>query len=255
MSGEHVAGTRRVHVAVLGGGSVAMLALGSASLNTAIGGWAALLWAAVTGTILLGESYFFLSRRASATTTRRPDGLCVANVVTLVRGWLYAAVGGFVVVSPVGAAPAVATVAWLPAVCFGTGVGLDWVDGKLARSTGGGTRLGEQLDMAFDTLGFLVAPLVAVTWGLLPVWYLSLSAARYLFKAGRELRRRRNQPVHALPPSRVRRPLSAVQMVFLTVALVPTVPRALVVSLAAVLLAASLSVFARDYLVVAGFLP
>jgi CDP-diacylglycerol--glycerol-3-phosphate 3-phosphatidyltransferase len=170
--------------------------------------------------------------------------LGVANAVTVARGGLFAAVAGFAAVEPAG------RVTWLPAVCYGTGCALDLADGAIARWRGRTTVLGARLDMAVDTLGFLVAPVVAVVWGRLPVWYLSLSAARYLFKAGRGYRRARGRPVYDLPPSAVRRPLAGVQMAFISVALAPVLPGATVRALAAVVLAPSLAVFVRDYLVV-----
>jgi CDP-diacylglycerol--glycerol-3-phosphate 3-phosphatidyltransferase len=175
--------------------------------------------------------------------------LGAANGVTLARSGLYAAVAGFVAVVP----PAGSGARWGPVALYGVGVGLDWLDGTVARRVGRRTVLGAKLDMAVDTLGFLVAPLVAVAWGRLPVWYLSLSAARYAFKLGCWMRRRRGRPVGDLPPSRVRRPLAGVQMVFITVALLPVVPAAAVRTVAAVVVLPSLLVFARDYAVVAGY--
>jgi len=170
----------------------------------------------------------------------------VANAVTMGRGGLFAAVAGFVAIEPAG------RVAWLPAVCYGTGCVLDLADGAIARWRDRTTVLGAKLDMAVDTLGFLVAPVVAVVWGRLPVWYLSLSVARYLFKAGRGYRRARGRSVYDLPTSAVRRPLAGVQMAFISVALAPVLPGATVRALAVVVLAPSLAVFARDYLVVSG---
>lgn len=172
--------------------------------------------------------------------------LGLPNAVTLFRGGLFAGVAGFAAVAP---AP---TYTWLPAILYGLGCALDAVDGSLARRRGRITLLGERLDMAFDTLGFLVAPVVAVLWGRLPVWYLSLSLARYLFKAGQGWRRRRGAPVFDLPPSRLRRPLAALQMAFITVALTPLLPSEAIEPLAALVLVPSLSVFVRDYLVVSG---
>ena len=174
--------------------------------------------------------------------------LGVANAVTLGRGWLYAVVAGFLLVVP----PTDSTWRWVPVACYGAGAALDWVDGALARTAGRRSELGEKLDMAFDTLGFLVAPLVAVVWGRLPVWYLSISVARYLFKAGRGWRRARGLAVYDLPASRVRRPLAGLQMAFITAALLPVVPVAMVRPTAAVVVAPSLVVFVRDYLVVSG---
>jgi CDP-diacylglycerol--glycerol-3-phosphate 3-phosphatidyltransferase len=172
--------------------------------------------------------------------------LGVANAVTLARGGLFAAVAGFLAVEPTG------RVTWLPALCYGSGCVLDLADGAIARWRRRETVLGAKLDMAVDTLGFLVAPVVAVAWGRLPVWYLSLSAARYLFKAGRGYRRTRGKPVYDLPESQIRRPLAGAQMLFISVALAPVLPAETVRALAVVVLAPSLAVFARDYLVVSG---
>ncbi|MFC7185801.1 CDP-alcohol phosphatidyltransferase family protein [Halorubrum yunnanense] len=175
--------------------------------------------------------------------------LGLANAVTLARGALYAAVAGFVVVPPDTG------LAWGPALCYGAGVAFDNLDGTLARTVGRETEVGRRLDMAFDTFGFVAAPLVAVVWGLLPVWYLSLSAARYVFRGLVWLRRARGLPVGDLPDSDLGRYLAGVQMVFVTIALVPPVPTELVWALAPAVLAPSLAVFARDYLAVSGRLP
>ncbi|MFW6318377.1 MAG: CDP-alcohol phosphatidyltransferase family protein [Halorubrum sp.] len=188
-------------------------------------------------------------------TGRLTDGfwrrlLGIANAVTLVRGALYAVVAGFVV-----AVPPETPLAWAPALCYGTGVALDNLDGTVARRVGQETEIGRRLDMAFDTFGFVAAPLVAVLWGLLPVWYLAISAARYVFRGAVWLRRARGLPVGDLPDSDLGRYLAGVQMVFVAVALVPPVPTGLVWTLAPVVLLPSLAVFTRDYLVVSGRLP
>ena len=185
----------------------------------------------------------------------RPTGafwrrlLGLANAVTLARGALYAVVAGFVVVPPE------TSLAWVPALCYGTGVALDNLDGAVARTVGRETEIGRRLDMAFDTFGFVAAPLVAVLWGLLPPWYLALSAARYVFRGAVWLRRVRGLPVGDLPYSDLGKYLAGVQMVFVTVALVPPVPTELVWTVAPLVLAPSLAVFTRDYLAVSGRLP
>lgn len=175
---------------------------------------------------------------------RRLFGL--ANTLTLLRGALYAVVAGFVVV------PAGTDLAWVPALCYGAGVVFDKLDGAVARSVGRETTLGARLDTAFDTFGFVAAPLVAVLWGLLPVWYLSISAARYVFLAGVRWRRLRDRPVFDRPDSDIGKYLAGVQMVFITIALVPSMPTDLVRTVAPIVLAPSLAVFARDYLTVSG---
>lgn len=179
------------------------------------------------------------------------DTLGLANGVTLARGWLYAWVAGCLLVAP----PVDTAWAWAPAVAYGTGATLDYLDGTIADTLGRPTVLGERLDLAFDTLGFLAAPLVAVAWGALPVWYLSISAARYLFRLGTWLRDRRGQPVADLPDSTVRRPLAGLQMAVIATALVPATPRPVVWPLATAAMLPSLAVFARDYLVVTGRIP
>lgn len=206
----------------------------------------AVRWLAPTGVVTaFVAGYAWRNRRALRHAEGGPVGsLGVANGVTLARAVLIAAVAGFVAVDVDG------VLAWLPALGYGTAVLLDGVDGAVARSFGTETRLGERLDMAVDTTGFLVAPVVAVAWGLLPTWYLSLSAARYCYRGGLFLWRRAGGSVGSLPPSRLRRPLAALQMVFLTVALLPPAPTPLIRAVAPVVLLPSLAVFARDWLAV-----
>ncbi len=204
--------------------------------------------AAVAGICWAGQLWYVGYSVDTAGSTgsvwRRLFGL--ANTFTLLRGALYAVVAGFVVV------PAGTDLAWVPALCYGVGVLFDKLDGIVARSVGQQTALGARLDTAFDTFGFVAAPLVAVLWGLLPVWYLSLSAARYVFLAGVRWRRIRDRPVFDRPDSDLGKYLAGVQMAFITIALVPSLPTDLVRTAAPIVLAPSLAVFARDYLTVSG---
>jgi len=177
------------------------------------------------------------------------DALGLANGVTLARGWLYAWVAGCLLVAP----PADTAWLWAPAAAYGGGAVLDSLDGTVARTVGRPTALGERLDLAFDTLGFLVAPLVAVAWGALPVWYLAVSAARYLFKLGTWRRERRGLPVGELPESTVRRPLAGLQMAVIAFALAPATPKSVVWPVATAAMLPSLVVFARDYAAVTGW--
>lgn len=203
--------------------------------------------AAVAGVCWAGQLWYTGRGLDSSEPYRYVFGL--ANSITLVRGGLYAVVAGFVVV------PMTTGLAWVPAVCYGTGVVLDKLDGTVARTIGEQTPLGTRLDMAFDTFGFVVAPLVAVLWGRLPVWYLSIAAARYVYLGGIRWRRLRGRPVGERPDSDLGKYLAGGQMVFLTVALVPVVPSDILFAVAPALLVPSLAVFARDFLVVSGRLP
>jgi CDP-diacylglycerol--glycerol-3-phosphate 3-phosphatidyltransferase len=245
MSGEERVGRRH--------GAAALTAVGTAGAATTVGGWtlvagaashdAANRWLLVAGAVLVYE-VGFLAYHLDA--ERAATAVALPNLVTLGRGGLYAATAGFLFVPPVPA------VRWAPAACYGAGVVLDFVDGRLARRTGRTTDLGAKLDLAFDTLGFLVAPLVGVAWGRLPVAYLSLSAARYVYRAGLGWRKGRGRPVGDLPESRVRRPLAALQMGFIAVALAPVLPPSVVHPAALVVIAPSLAGFVRDYLAVTG---
>lgn len=208
-----------------------------------------LLDPAIVAGLCLGGQLWYVSHRLVPSRTAgaplvRLFGL--ANTLTLLRGALYAVVAGFVVVTPG------TRLAWVPAIAYGSGVVLDKFDGTVARTLGRETTLGERLDMAFDTFGFVVAPLVAVLWGRLPVWYLSLSAARYVYRAGIAWRTRRSKPVFDPPDSNVGKYLAGVQMVFLTAALAPAVPGQFIWMAAPFVLAPSIAVFARDFLVVTG---
>lgn len=231
--------------------AVAQSTLGSQFGLARIGLQTLLVWAA--GTVAIGafELWFLyarLHRNRHPDTGAPAETLGIANALTLCRGWFIAAVGGFAFVDPTAA------VVWLPATAYSASAALDWVDGALARTIGRRTDLGARLDLAFDTLGFLVAPVVAVLWGHLPVWYLSLSAARYLFRAGVAGRRLRAKPVYDLPASALRRPLAGVQMAFIALALSPILPAETLKAVAVAVLLPSLLVFARDYLAVAGHL-
>ncbi|SDJ24380.1 CDP-diacylglycerol--glycerol-3-phosphate 3-phosphatidyltransferase [Halovenus aranensis] len=204
--------------------------------------------AVVTGACLAGQLLYLSYSLDASVLVQSPRSAVfgIANAVTLLRGALYAVVAGFVVV------PAEAAIAWVPAACYGVGVVLDQLDGTIARTVGQETTLGTRLDQAFDTFGFVVAPLVAVLWGALPVYYLALSGARYAFVGAVWLRRWRGGTVYSLPDSDLGRYLAGLQMVFITVALVPTAPTAYVHSVAPLALAPSIAVFVRDYYHVTG---
>ncbi|ADJ16426.1 CDP-alcohol phosphatidyltransferase family protein [Halalkalicoccus jeotgali] len=167
--------------------------------------------------------------------------------LTLARGVLIAFLAGFLLLSR-----PTESLVWLPALLYGAAALADYVDGTLARLTDHVTTLGARLDTEFDALGILIAPLLAVLYGQLPVWYLSVSAARYLFVFGRWLRRRRDRPVFALPPRASRRYLAGLQMAFLTLVLSPVVTPP-VTTVGAVFVAVPFIVgFVRDWLYVSG---
>ncbi|MFC4358622.1 CDP-alcohol phosphatidyltransferase family protein [Halobium salinum] len=250
MNGEtRVVGVRlRAEWVVVGLVALLVAVVGNRVVGDVAGAAAGRAWLFVAGGVLVYELDFLrrhLDRNGGRDGPVRAS-LGPANAVTLVRGMLYAVAGGFLLVPPV------VGIRWLPGLCYGAGAALDFVDGWVARRTGRRSVLGAKLDLAFDTLGFLVVPLVGVAWGRLPVWYLALAVARYLFRAGEAYRRHRGRPVAPLPESRVRRPLAALQMAVITAALLPVLPRSAATALATVAMVPSLLVFGRDWLVVSG---
>ncbi len=196
--------------------------------------------------VLFGGVLWYVARLVEESDSSPRQLIEIANLLTIVRGVLYAIVGGFLVVT------AGTTLMWLPAIAYGLGAAIDKLDGTIARTIGQRTPLGERLDMAIDTFGIVVAPLLAVLWGRLPVWYLSLSAARYVYKGGLWYRQRQGRQLVAPPDSDIGRYLAGLQMAFFTAALAPVVPRAIIYTVAPILLTASLSIFVRDFLVVTG---
>lgn len=171
--------------------------------------------------------------------------LGAANLISLLRGLLLTMLAGFLFLPwPPG------WLAWLPGALYTAAVVLDYADGFAARLTRCPTVLGSTLDITLDGLGTLIAPLVAVWYGQLPVWYLLVSAARYLFLFGIWLRRRLGMPVRDLPPSAMRRALAGVQFGFISAILWPVFKPPATWIGATVFMLPFLAGFARDWLIV-----
>ncbi|TKX75275.1 CDP-alcohol phosphatidyltransferase family protein [Halorubrum sp. GN11_10-6_MGM] len=170
-----------------------------------------------------------------------------ANGITLFRGWLAVLLAGAAVASP--------PVPWLPAVLFVGAVGLDAVDGAVARRTRE-TVLGARLDGATDALTVLVGAAVAVALGALPAWYLIAGGVWYAYAGSLWRRRLAGEPVYELPPSRLRPVVGTAQFAVVALALLPGVGlagrSALLTAFAAVALAALLASFARDWAAATG---
>lgn len=172
-------------------------------------------------------------------------GLGIGNVLTISRGMLIALLSGFLLVSPPTGA-----LRWLPGILYAGSILLDFLDGYLARRTGTTTVLGRTLDVEFDALGLLVAPLLAVRYGQLPLWYLAVGVARYLFVGGIRIRQWRSLPVVPLPPSRVRRVLAVLQMLVVSGSLLPIFQPPLTTVVATVAMIPFLAGFFQDWLAV-----
>ena len=176
--------------------------------------------------------------------------LGLANHLTLLRGGLIALTGGFLLQpQPSG------WLAWAPGVLYTIAAILDRLDGFVARRSKQTSLLGSELDTAYDALGLLVAPLLAVGYGKVHWSFLLVSAAYYIFVWGLYWRRTQQLPVYPLLPSALRRTLAGFQMGFVALILLPCfyAPFTVIVGLAFML--PILLGFMVDWLVVSGRIP
>jgi phosphatidylglycerophosphate synthase len=161
------------------------------------------------------------------------DRLGPASWLTLARATLAVGVAALAADSFTHDTP-VALLVTLAAVALG----LDAVDGWVARRTGTTTALGARFDGEVDA--FLILALSVYVAPACGAWVLTIGAARYLFLAGEWLLPWMRAP---LPPRRWRKLVAATQGIVLTVAAAGVLPLALTQALlvaALALLAASM---------------
>ncbi len=138
------------------------------------------------------------------------------NRLTLLRGGMIALTGGFLFRQP-----ETAYALWLPALFYTLAALLDRLDGYAARRTHHASLLGNELDITFDALGLVVAPLLAISSGKIHYAYLLLSMAYYLYQWGLQRRHNQGLPIYPLAENPLRRTLAGFQMGFIAVALLP----------------------------------
>ena len=236
---------------------IALTALFSAI--TIVGGWGlSLLWSplyglrwAVLSLSVLAYQTALLWRalpknRGLGTQPILPD-FGIGNLLTIARGVFVSWLAGFLF-SPLPDG----MLAWLPASLYLVADILDYFDGFAARITGLSTELGGYWDQELDSLGVVIAPLLAVSYGQLPIWVLLVSASRYLFVLGIWWRKFNHKPVFDLPPSTYRRAFAGFQMGFFGFALLPIFSRASTWVSASVFMIPFMLGFLRDWLVVSG---
>jgi len=196
------------------------------------------------------QSYSRLAlNRADDTSPLYPE-LGWANRMTVGRGWLIAATGGFLVLPE--ALNAQAPLLWTAAALYSVAAILDRTDGFVARRTGQTTLLGARLDTVFDALGLLVAPLLALQHDKIHASYLLVSVAYYLFVLGIRFREKQQLPVYPLAPSLLRRSLAGFQMGYIAVVLWPPFKAEVTVPAGFGFMLPLLAGFLVDWLVVSG---
>jgi len=126
----------------------------------------------------------------------------------------------------------------------------DLCDGYAARRQNRQTELGKGLDIETDAAGLLIAGLVAVGFKRLPVIYLLVGLAYYLFIFGIRQRQKRGLPVVSLrsrPSSRI---IAGCQMGLVGLALMPVFHPVFTFLAAYIFMTPLLLGFLRDWLVV-----
>lgn len=171
------------------------------------------------------------------------------NQLSLLRGLIIGLLSGFIF-SPEPAMP----LAWLIALLYTAASIADWLDGYVARRTNHVTELGQRLDMEFDGMGVAVVSLLAIGFGQLPLWFLSVALARYLFVFGLWWRNKIGRPVYDIPPSVHRRIMAGMMMGMMTVVLWPILPATMATVAGFVIAVPILLGFLRDWLFASGHL-
>src|SRR5438552_7107481 len=160
-----------------------------------------------------------------------------ANQITTGRAMLVALVAGLI------GEPRFPMIAGSAAAASLLATALDGVDGWLARRHRIASDFGARFDMEIDALLILALSVLAWQFGKAGAWVVVAGALRYLFVAAGAIWRWLQTP---LPPSRRRQTICVVQIVALTLAVVPAVPPAISAPLAGVALAALLYSFLVD---------
>jgi CDP-diacylglycerol--glycerol-3-phosphate 3-phosphatidyltransferase len=181
----------------------------------------------------------------------RPD-LGAANWLTLLRGFLIGTLAGFLFPAASISADRFSLLAWTPGAVYLVAAVLDYFDGYVARITKHESRLGEWLDTQIDAVGLLIAPALAIEYGRLPIFYISVGLAYYVFQFGIWYRKKRGWPVIKVLPHPAKRMLAGFQMGLVAFALLPLFSRPVLTLAAFIFMVPLLAGFIRDWLVVCG---
>lgn len=139
-----------------------------------------------------------------------------ANRITLIRAGLLGGVLGLIFLFPLKE-----STGWLAGVLYALVAILDFVDGWLARITRRTSQLGERLDMHWDSLGVLTVSVLLVRMGQVPLPFILVGLARFLYVFAIQRRERRHLPLAPLPHNPYRRFMAGIQMGLMAVLLFP----------------------------------
>jgi phosphatidylglycerophosphate synthase len=189
--------------------------------------WKAAAVFAVISTVVLG----FVG------TTHRFSSFGPANQVTALRAGAVAMLVALIGESATREAASAAVILMVFVVL------LDWFDGWLARRGGHVSDFGARFDMETDALAVMGVAVLVWLHGKAGLWVLASGMVRYVFVAAG---RRFPWLARPLPPSIRRQTVCVIQMVGLTLAMVPAIKAPLAGALAAAALLALLWSFGLD---------
>jgi phosphatidylglycerophosphate synthase len=158
-----------------------------------------------------------------------------ADRVTLLRGLLVAMM--------LPALPTPEAYPWLPLILGAVALGLDGVDGMIARRTGTASAFGARFDMETDALTVLMLSVLVAAQGRVGAWVLLSGAMRYLYVGAGRVWPRLARPV---PPSFARKLVCVLQIAGLLAALLPILPPPVPSIVSALALALLIWSFGRD---------
>lgn len=174
------------------------------------------------------------------------------TILTLCRGFLISSLAGFFLVPEPQLVAVGAWFAWLPGTLYMSAGVLDYLDGYIARRHRHVTALGETFDIELDALGLLVAISVAIGWRKLPLVYLAVGAAYYVFRWGIWYRRQHGYPLMPLPFRPAARVMAGFQMGLVGIALLPLFSSSVLQTAALLFMTPLLLGFGLDWLAVCG---
>ncbi len=175
-------------------------------------------------------------------------GLGLANLISLTRGLFLFSLAGFMFLPrPEN------LVGRIPGLLYGCSLVGDYFDGYAARRFDSETVLGAKLDEELDSLGVLIASLVAYSYGMIPILVLiTVGSARYVFVLGKWIRKKIDKPVFELTNKSSRLIIADAQRFLLFIAILPLFGSSLTRIIASLLMIPFLGGFVRDWLIVIG---
>lgn len=238
----------------LWGAGLLLLAGGACLLADSWGRPSAVRWGVQAGAVM---AVVLIRLETSLELNRLPRGtqllpsLGAANLLTLGRAALIAAMAGFLFQGPPGDGRG-DWLRWAPGCLYFLAVMMDYLDGWVARATGTVTRLGESLDTEIDALGLLVASLLLVAGGKAPTVFVSVGIGYYGIRAARRIRMWAGRWIGEVKPRADARMVAGCEMGFAAVALLPVLSPGATTPAGWVMAIVFLAGMVKDWLIICG---